>query len=185
MPLSHCPPWASVSPTVRWSDALQDLQAPGDGGRQEEAGSRVCVPPAAPGMAWGLVNSSRAPAHSSLPGTAFVLDAGPAGVAAARPPWGHFSALRPLEMESDLSDALVHSLGFWALPSLCWPRAWSCAYRDGSVPTQPLPLRALHSTGWQWGGRNRSWERSGGETVMSSCEASLGTQTVLVSSVPS
>lgn len=154
-------------------------------GRRKRGRGFVCPPLPPNPLAWGLVNSSRAPAHSSLPGTAFVLDAGPAGVAAARPPWGHFSALRPLEMESDLSDALVHSLGFWALPSLCWPRAWRCAYRDGSVPTQPLPLRALHSTGWQWGGRNRSWERSGGETVTSSCEASLGTQTVLVSSVPS
>ena len=144
----------------------------------------VSPPPPHP-LAWGLVSSSRAPAHSSPPGTAFVLEAGPAGVAAARPPWGHFSALRPPEMESDPSDALVHSLGFWALPSLYWPWAWRCAYRDGSVPTQPLPLRALHSTGWQWGGRNRSWEHSGGETVTSSCEASLGTRTVLVSSVPS
>ena len=58
-------------------------------GQAGGSGAKGMCPPRPPNpCAWGLVSSSWAPAHRSPPGTAFVLDAGPAGVAATRPTLG-------------------------------------------------------------------------------------------------
>lgn len=175
MPLSHCPPWASVSPTVRWSDVLRDLRAPGDGGRQQEAGSRVCAPHPTPrrGGWWAARGHLHIEAHLGAP---LCLTLGRPG-----------GTSQPLDHRRWSQNLLTHSfiLCVSGLFPLCTSPGPGVVDTEMARSAQPLPLRALHSTGWRRGGRNRSWERSGGETVTSSCEASLGTPDSAVSSAPS
>lgn len=79
LPLSHCPPWASVSPMLD-EVALQGPSGPGDEGRQEEG--ETCFVP----LGWGGGGELPATlAARSPPIASPVLDARPARVTATRP----------------------------------------------------------------------------------------------------